>query len=576
VLAAVLDCGGQAVRRSGVPVVPPPPSPVPASISVDSILTGLSVRQKAAQLVIPWISGAYTALDDSDFQAATRWVDSLQVGGLLVSVGSPFDIAAKLNSLQQRSQLPLLISADLEWGAGMRVTGGVSFPMIMAAGATDEPRDAYAIGAASAIEGRAVGIHVNFAPDADLNNNPLNPIINVRSFGENPAAVGRLVDAYVRGLQEHGMLATLKHFPGHGDTKVDSHLSMPVITADYARLDSTELVPFRAGIAAGVAVVMSGHIAFPAFTGSDEPATVSAAVMTGLLRDSLGFKGLVVTDALSMGAIAGRYGSGEAAVRAFIAGSDLLVMPSDPDAAVNAVAAAVAAGRIPSSRLDASVRRVLEIKSRLGLFTTRTVPLDSLMTTVGTKRLQDQANDLAVRALTLVRDVGGPLHALQARRTRVALIAYADERNGSVGQRIAETLRTGGTGVDYFRLWPMSGAPSYDSARATIARDERVVFVAQLRPITAHGSIAMPDSLARLIMATDSAQPTVLVSLGSPYLLDQVPTVKSYLLAWSAVRAAERAVGMALLGQVPIAGHLPIRLPPYPLGHGIVVPAARP
>jgi beta-N-acetylhexosaminidase len=210
------------------------------------------------------------------------------------------------------------------------------------------------------------------------------------------------------------------------------------------------------------------------------------------------------------------------------------------------------------------------------LFARRTVPLDSLMTTVGTRAFQDQADDLAVRALTLVRDIGGPLHALQARRTRLALIAYADERNSSVGQRIVEALRAGGNSVDYFRLWPMSGTPSYDSARATIARDERVVFVAQIRPITARGTITMPDSLVRLITATDSTRPTVLVSLGSPYLLDQTPTVKSYLLAWSAIRAAERAVGLALLGHVPIAGHLPIRLPPYPVGHGIVVPAVNP
>jgi beta-N-acetylhexosaminidase len=547
--------------------VPAPPSPV----SVDSILGTLTVRQKAAQLVIPWMSGAYAALDDSDFQAATRWIDSLQVGGILVSVGSPFDIAAKLNALQLRSSLPLLVSADLEWGAGMRLNGGVSFPMIMAAGATGDPRDAYAIGAAAATEGRAAGIHVNFAPDADLNNNPQNPIINVRSFGENPAAVATLVQAYVRGIQEHGMLATLKHFPGHGDTWVDSHITLPVITADYPRLDSMELIPFRAGIAAGAAVVMSGHIAFPAFTQSDEPATVSPAVMTGLLRDSLGFKGLVVTDALGMGAITSRYGAGEAAVRSFLAGSDLLVMPGDPASAVDAVATAVTSGRIPLERLDASVRRMLAIKQRLGLFAHRTVALDSLMTTVGTRALQDQADDLAVRALTLVRDSTGTLRGIRARRMRLALIAYGDERNGSVGQRIADVLRSGGDGVDYFRLWPMSGPLSYDSARAAIARADRVVFVAHVRPVTAHGTIVMPDSLARLITATDAARPAVFVSLGSPYLLYQTPAVKTYLVAWSAVRAAERAVGLALLGRVPIAGHLPIRLPPYPLGHGVVI-----
>ena len=543
---------------------------------VDSILALLSTRQRVGQLVVPWLAGSYSALDDSLFQVATRWVDTLEVGGLIVSVGSPFDIAAKLNALQRRSRLPLLVSADLEWGAGMRVIGGTAFPQIMAVGATGNARDAYTIGEAAATEGRAVGIHVNFAPDADVNNNPLNPIINIRSFGEDPRAVSRLVQEYVRGLHDHGMLATLKHFPGHGDTQIDSHIGLPVITAGYARLDSLELVPFRGGIAAGADVVMSAHIGFPAFTGSDDPATLSAAVLTGLLRDSLHFHGLVVTDALVMGAIVAKYGAGEATVRAFLAGSDLLLMPADPDSAINAMTAAVGAGRISSERLDQSVRRVLEIKRRLGLLQRRVVPLDSIMSIVGSKRFQDGANDIAVRALTLVRDIGGPLHALRAKPSRFALIAYADENNGAAGQYLTELLRQGGDTVDYFRLWPMSGPLSYDSARAVIGRAPVTVFVANVRPISARGNIALPDSLAQLITATDAGRPTVLVSLGSPYLLNQAPAAKCYLIAWSGVRAAERAVALALLGKVPIAGHLPIRIPPdYRIGFGVTVPGGR-
>ena len=557
------DLGGQAVARAAGPI--------------DSILGTLSDRQRVAQLVVPWLSGGYAALDDSLFQVAARWVDSLEIGGLIVSVGSPFDIAAKLNVLQRRSRLPLLVSADLEWGAGMRVVGGTAFPHIMAVGATGDSRDAYAIGEAAATEGRAVGIHVNFAPDADVNNNPLNPIINIRSFGEDPRAVSRLVAEYVRGLREHRMLSTLKHFPGHGDTQTDSHIGLPLITAGYPRLDSIELAPFRAGIAAGADVVMSAHIALPAFTGSDDPATLSAAVLTGLLRDSLHFQGLAVTDALMMGAIVAKYGAGEATVRAFLAGSDLLLMPADPDSAVDAMEAAVRGGRISRERLEQSVRRVLEIKRRLGLLERRTVALDSIMSIVGSKRFQDEANDIAIRALTLVRDVGGRLHALRARASRLALVAYADEGNASVGQYLADLLRQGGDTVDYFRLWPMSGALSYDSARTVIARAPATVFVANVRPIAWRGNIALPDSLAQLITATDGMRPTVLVSLGSPYLLNQTPSVHCYLIAWSGVRAAERAVALALLGKVPITGHLPIRIPPeYPIGFGLTISDAHP
>jgi len=554
-------CGGRSTTA------PHPPQPVAA----DAVLAKLSTRQKVGQLVVPWLGRNYMALDDSAFQIATRWVDSLEVGGIIISVGSPYDIAAKLNTLQRRSKLPLLVSADLEWGAAMRVVGATAFPHIMAAGATGDERDAYTIGRIAALEGRAVGIHVNFAPDADVNNNPLNPIINIRSFGEDPHAVARLVRAYVRGLQDNGMLATLKHFPGHGDTDADSHIGLPSIRVDYARLDSVELVPFRAGIDAGAQVVMSAHIAFPAFTG-DAPATLSAAVLTGLLRDSLKFRGLVVTDALQMGAIVAKYGAGEAAVRAFEAGSDLLLMPADPDSAIGSMLIALQTGRITTARLDASVRRVLEIKRGLGLFERRTVPLDSIARIVGAKAFQDAADDVAQRSLTLVRDTAGTVVRLRDARSRMALIAYGDELNSYVGQRILELLRAGGDTVSFFRLWPMSGSSSYDSARVVIGRAPTVIFAMNVRPIAAKGSIALPDSLARLITITDAVKPTVLVSLGSPYLLNQTPSVKSYLIAWSGVRAAERAAARSLLGWSPVRGKLPIRIPPaYPIGYGLAI-----
>src|SRR5262245_20601851 len=543
-----------------------------APASVDHDLAKLTPRQKIAQLVVPWLGGNYMALDDSAYQIAVRWVDSLEVGGLIISVGSPYDIAAKLNALQRRSKLPLLVSADLEWGAAMRVVGATAFPNIMAAGATGDERDAYMIGRVAAREGRAVGIHVNFAPDADVNNNPLNPIINIRSFGEDPRAVAKLVRAYVRGLQDNGMLATLKHFPGHGETDIDSHIGLPAIRADYTRLDSIELVPFRAGIDAGAKVVMSAHIAFPAFTG-DTPATLSASVLTGVLRDSLKFGGLVVTDALQMGAIVTKYGAGEAAVRAFEAGSDLLLMPADPDSAIASMLGALQSGRITTARLDASVRRVLEIKRGLGLFQRRIVPLDSIARLVGSKAFLDAAEGIAQRSLTLVRDTTGTIDRLRRTRSRMAIIAYADELNSFAGQRMLELLRAGGDTVGFFRLWPMSGQASYDSARVVIGRAPTVIFAANVRPISGRGFIALPDSLARLITMTDSVKPTVLVALGSPYLLNQTPRVKSYLIAWSGVRPAERAAARALLGWSPISGKLPIRIPPaYPIGHGLVVP----
>ncbi|HEU4571028.1 MAG TPA: glycoside hydrolase family 3 N-terminal domain-containing protein, partial [Gemmatimonadales bacterium] len=282
-------------------------------VDLDELLHALTPRQKLAQLVMPWIAGNYAAFDDSALARAAQWVDSLQVGGIIVSVGSPIDIAVKLNHLQRRSTLPLLIAADLEGGSAFRFNGGTPFPTNMGIAAGGTELDAYEVGRVTALEGRAVGVHIAFAPVADVNNNPANPIINTRSFGEDPVQVGRLVAATVRGIQEHGMLATAKHFPGHGDTGTDSHISLPVIPYDWPRLDSVELVPFRAAVRAGVGAVMSAHIALPGLdSGRTTPGTLEPAVLGGILRDSLGFHGLVVTDALTMGGLSTDGGAGAA------------------------------------------------------------------------------------------------------------------------------------------------------------------------------------------------------------------------------------------------------------------------
>ncbi len=279
---------------------------------VERAFARMTPREKIAQLVVPWISGTYMADDDPTFMKILSWVDSLRVGGLIVSIGSPLDIAAKLNTLQRHARIPLLIASDLEAGTALRITGGTAFPSNMGIGATGRDQDAYAMGRITALEGRAVGIHFALAPVADINSNASNPIINTRSFGSDPHAVARLVAAEIRGLQDNGMLATAKHFPGHGDVEIDSHLALPLLNAPWRRLDTLEFVPFRSAIASNVSAVMSAHIALPAESGSPTPATLVPAVLTGMLRDSLHFKGTIVTDALNMGGIVTGYGAGEA------------------------------------------------------------------------------------------------------------------------------------------------------------------------------------------------------------------------------------------------------------------------
>ncbi|MEP7327167.1 MAG: glycoside hydrolase family 3 N-terminal domain-containing protein, partial [Gemmatimonadota bacterium] len=407
----------------------------------------------------------------------------------------------------------------------------------------------------------------NFAPVADVNNNPANPIINTRSFGENPATVARLVAAEIRGLQEHGMYATAKHFPGHGDTGTDSHIALPVIRADWARLDSLELVPFRAAVKAHVTAIMSAHIALPGIdSGRTRPATLNPGVLTGILRDSLGFQGLVVTDALGMGALVNNYGGGEATVLAFLAGADILLQPADPGVAIDAMVSAVQSGRISRERLDASVRRVLDLKRRMGLFTRRTVDLDRVGAVVGSAAFREAAEDITARSLVLVKDSANLVEFIRAGHHRISLVAFGDD----VGNTLTTELRSRGYDVSSFRLYPSSGSASYDSARVMLAREGIPLFTTAVRATAWSGNIAMPQAFADLIKSTSAHQRTLLVSFGSPYLIMQTPSVGSYLLAWQSKPISERAVAAALSGEKPITGHLPISIPGTALyGFGI-------
>jgi beta-N-acetylhexosaminidase len=569
-LVVILLGGCGPSPRLATPVPIPTAGAVGPETDVATLLAGMSVRDKIAQLVMPWIPGSYAAYDDDGFARAEMWVDSLHVGGIIVSVGSPLDVAAKLNRLQQRSALPLLVGADFEGGTSLRLNGGTLFPPNMGVGATGSDSAAYDVGRITALEGRAVGVHLAFAPVADVNNNPANPVINTRSFGEDPAQVGRLVAAEVRGLQDHGMLATAKHFPGHGDTGTDSHLALPVITSTWARLDSVELVPFRAAIAAGVDVVMSAHIALPVVdAGQLRPGTVAPNILTGILRDSLGFKGMIVTDALNMAGVADAYGA-QAGVRAFLAGADLLLQPADPRAAIDAMAAAVERGEISAERLDRSVRRVLEAKRGLGLFLRRTVPLDSIPAVVGNAAFQADAAGIAERSIVMVKDSAGVVYSLAGARPALTLVTYAEEENRAAGTALAAELRAQGYGVTLARLWPASGAASYDSAVVALRRNTTAVFAAADRPVSGRGSLGLPAALTALIARTARERPTVLVSLGNPYIDSDLPEVGSYLIAWRSNAVVERAVARALAGAASITGRLPISLPSgHPRGWGL-------
>jgi beta-N-acetylhexosaminidase len=552
------------------PAEPAPPGdegPVP-------LVAALGLREKVAQLVVPWIPGDYWADDNEAMTAAMRLVTDEGVGGFVVGLGgSAYDLAAKFNALQRASRLPLFIAADLESGPSARIRGATAFPGNMGLGATGSEQDAYDVGAVIAREARAVGINLVFAPVVDVNNNPANPIINVRSYGEDPLRVGAFGVAFIRGLREHGMLATAKHFPGHGDTGTDSHLALPVITAGRARLDSIEFVPFRAAVGAGVDAVMSAHVAMPGLTGGDTPATLSASVLDTLLRRDLGFHGLVVTDALSMGAIVSRFGPAQAAVRALEAGADVLLMPTDPHQAIEAVLAAVQRGELSEARIDSSVTRVFEAKRRAGLFRRRLADLGAIATLVGNQRDEALAQSIAQRALVLVKDSLGLVPVSAEQRRRVLVVSYAEETNGAVGQVFGATLRQGGAErVTMLRLWPASGPLSYDSVRTQAREASLVCVLVAARPAAwKPDAVNMPTALAGLVEELSrGGAPLLTVALGSPYLIGQVPSTPGYLIAWSDADVSERAAAQAVLGTIGITGRLPVSLPPTaPLGAGL-------
>lgn len=550
--------------------LPAPDAPLTADQRrwVDQTMASLTPRQRVGQLVTVWVLGDYTNAHDPAFEQLRTWIVEDEVGGILMSLGSPIEVAVKLNAMQALARVPLLVSSDLEPGLG-RLEGGVFAPNLMRAGAatvlpsamaiaaTGNPEHALAAGRITGREARAIGIHWAFAPTADVNNNPANPVINVRSFGEDPQAVARLTTAFVRGVQQEGTAATIKHFPGHGDTDTDSHNALPVVRSDRQRLNAVELVPFRAAIGAGVASVMSAHIALPAIEDDSTPATLAPRIMTGLLQDSLGFKGLVVTDALSMQGVGKGYADDRAVVLSLVAGADVLDKPNDPRKAIDAVMAAIARGELTQERIDRSVRKILELKARTNAAARPMVHLDSLREVVGHPEHQATAARIAREAVTLVRDSAG----LVPIKGRVAVIAYGSDVEINAGRTLAGELQGALRGTRVVRIQPRTGKAELDSLAASLDGYDRVVVTTAVRTYEGEGRFAMPPHVGAWIDTLATRRPVVVVAGGNPYVIRQFPRVRSYMLTYGIGEHLERAAAAALLGRAPITGRAPVSLP---------------
>lgn len=559
----------------------------PTARWVDSTLRTMSLRDKAAQMVWPSVMGDYVPADSREWRTLLHDIQDEHVGGITVSVGSPIEIATKLNALQRASALPLLVGSDLEFGAGQRARGGyfvpngidlgsaTVFPPEMAFGATRDTLLAYEEGWVTAIEGRALGVTIDYAPVLDVNINPANAVINTRSYGESPtldAAFGR---SFIRGLQEHGMIATGKHFPGHGDTEINSHLALPIVGASRARLDTVELVPFRAAIATGVGAIMSFHGSMPALDSSGAPGTLSSLVLTDLLRGELGFQGVIISDAMDMRGVLDRYGPVEAAKRAVAAGADVLIQPLDIGQTIDAIVAGVHEGRYPAARLDASVRRLLTLKARVGLDRDRLVDVGALRAVVGDSANEATAQRVADRSITVVRD---SFHVLPLGRlapgARVLSITLAHRLDLAAGSTFAAELR---------RHFPTLRAEFVDADDPSGAL-ARLTAVADSADVTIVGSyvgqswdattLAAPPALTDFLGRVTRP---ILVAFGNPYLLRQASTVPTYVVAWGGFPVSQRAAARALLGEIAVTGQLPISIPPYAaFGAGLQLPLAAP
>jgi len=562
-------------------------------------LEKMTLDERIGQMLVPELASTYLPTDSDVFDELARFVRDQHVGGFIAfggsqptpgvllnpayagaTLGQPLAAASTFNRLQELSPVPLLNSADFETGVGMRIAGGTVFPRAMAFGATGDARLAAEAARITALEGRAIGVHVNFAPVADVNNNPRNPVLNTRAFGETPAHVSAMVASYVRGLEQHGMIATLKHFPGHGDTDVDSHLGLPVIPHPRARLDEIELSPFRTGIEAGAGAVMTSHIVLPALDPApDTPATFSQPIVMNLLRRDLAFGGLIFTDSMEMQGVTRLLSPGEAAVRAVQAGHDMLIDLPDTPVAFAAIKAAVRSGGIAEARITASAERILRTKASLGLHKQKQVALDDVPRLVGGRAHRAVAQVVSERSITLLKDERNTVPLRLPANASVLYLSVLDYPAGwgigAPSRILAPELRKRWPRLTAVELSDRSTAAELDLVQATADRYEAIVAAVFVRTASYSGRMDLAPSLTRLLndlaRRTRAANtPCVGILFGNPYVATFLPDLPAMLLTYDYYDLAEGSAARAITGEVPIAGRLPIALPGlFPIGHGL-------
>lgn len=560
-------------------------------------LRKMSLEEKVGQLISVGINATFLNQDSDAYRALKHHIEDNKVGGIILFRGPVYESVILVNRMQQLARYPLLISADLEAGAGMRFDDTVNFPWNMAVAATGNPEYARRQGEITAREARALGIQQIFAPVVDVNNNAANPVINVRSYGEDPVEVARFAAAFTEGAQAAGVIATAKHFPGHGDTAVDSHRGLPEINVNRARLNTVEFVPFKAAVDAGVGAVMVGHIALPQIDATavkplpqnvkskpidtdedgeiiDEtaamPATMSP-VIGNILRNDLNFRGMIVTDALSMSGLTIYFTQEEAAVRALEADADMLLKPADVDAAFRGVLQAVKSGRITEQRVEESARRILAAKYDLGLVKNRITPIDSIDRTVGSKDVMALATEISEHAITLVRNEDTLLPLKREARVFNLAVTNGEDRNW-IANPFVSRLNRAGVKVETVVLDERSTDREVQNAIAQAKSADLVIASLYGRVRSGQASsVGIPQAGARALSELIAGKkPIVGISFGNPYLLENFKGLRTYIVTYGDMPALQHAAARALLGEIDVVGRLPISLPGlYARGTGI-------
>jgi len=585
-----------------------PPGPIHLTRDGDKwaekTLGKLSLEEKIGQVFMIWCRASFLNAESPEYLEWREAMQKYHIGSFAMTVhvdgpfllrSEPFEAAELLNRLQRDSKLPLLFAADFERGVSTRLMGTTNFPHAMAFGADGKIEDAEMSGRITGQEARAIGIHWNFYPDADVNSNPANPIINTRSFGEDPKQVGDLASAYIKGAHEGGMLTTVKHFPGHGDTATDSHLGVASVNVDRAHLDSIELPPFRQAIAAGVDSVMVAHVTVPALDPDpNHVATISPAVVSDLLEKQLGFKGIIVTDALDMAGLTHLFASniGRAAVEAFKAGNDLLLIPADLPASYDAMLKAARSGEISRQRLDRSVLKILKIKASLGLNVSRTVDLSTLSASVGKPDNLAFGQKVADAAITLVRDngkvlplksrgtlkAGLPYMVKEETHNDVVTVLFSDDVRTDSGRAFGREFRTRIPDAHVLYVDPRIAAGMSEEVLKAVDEAKTVIAAVYVIPTAGKtgNSVAMADTTGTLLQQVldHAAEKTAVVAMGNPYLASDFPKIENYMCTFSNATVSEMGAVKALFGEIPIRGHLPVTVPNIALrGAGMERPA---